>query len=100
MVDNNIKIHHQGAGSVDKIDQFELEKNRNWHWMWSTFYYHRKYKGFILALVFILPKLLSASLKTLIYFLLFNKKKRDVYYCRLSGLFNSILGNKSWYRPS
>jgi GT2 family glycosyltransferase len=99
-LDNNIKIHHQGAGSVDKIDQFELEKNRNWHWMWSTFYYHRKYKGFILALVFILPKLLSASLKTLIYFLIFNKKKRDVYYCRLSGLFNSILGNKSWYRPS
>ena len=99
-LDNNIKIHHQGAVSVDKIDQFELEKNRNWHWMWSTFYYHRKYKGFILALVFILPKLLSASLKTLIYFLLFNKKKRDVYYCRLSGLFNSILGNKSWYRPS
>jgi len=99
-LDKNIKIYHQGAGSVDKIDHIELEKNRNWHWMWSTFYYHKKHKGFILALIFILPKLLSASAKTLIYFLIFNKKKRDIYYSRLSGLLNSILGNKSWYRPS
>ena len=99
-LDKNIKIYHQGASSVDKIDHIELEKNRNWHWMWSTFYYHKKHKGFILALIFILPKLLSASAKILIYFLILNKKKRDVYYSRLSGLLNSILGNKSWYRPS
>ena len=100
LIDKKIVVDHDGGSSVKADSQHELDKNRNWHWMWSTFYYHRKYKGFILALVFILPKLLSASLKTLIYFLLFNKKKRDVYYCRLSGLFNSILGNKSWYRPS
>jgi len=99
-LDKSIKIIHQGASSVDDISEEELEKNRNWHWMWSTFYYHKKYKGFILALIIVFPKLLSAFIKTLIFFIIFNKKKRDIYYCRLSGLFNSILGNKSWYRPS
>ena len=99
-LNQSIKIIHQGASSVDDISEEELEKNRNWHWMWSTFYYHKKYKGFTLALIIVLPKLFSAFMKTLIFFLILNKKKRDIYYCRLSGLFNSILGNKSWYRPS
>ena len=99
-LDKSIKIIHQGAGSVDDIGEEELEKNRNWHWMWSTFYYHKKYKGFILALILVFPKLLSATIKVLFFFLIFNKKKRNIYFCRLSGLFNSILGNKSWYRPS
>ncbi len=99
-LNKSIRIIHQGASSVEDISEVELEKNRNWHWMWSTFYYHKKHKGFILALIIVFPKLLSASIKTLIFFLIFNKKKRDIYLCRLSGLFNSILGNKSWYRPS
>ena len=99
-LDRNIKIIHQGASSVQDDKKFELEKNRNWHWMWSTFYYNKKHKGFFLALINILPKLFSASIKTLIYSLLFNKNKRDIYYCRLSGIANSIIGNKSWYRPS
>jgi len=99
-LDRNIKIIHQGASSVQDDKKFELEKNRNWHWMWSTFYYNKKHKGFFLALINILPKLFSASIKTLIYSLLFNKNKRDIYYCRLSGIVNSIIGNKSWYRPS
>jgi GT2 family glycosyltransferase len=99
-LDKNIKIIHQGASSVQDDKKFELEKNRNWHWMWSTFYYNKKHKGFFLALINIFPKFFSASIKTLIYSLLFNKNKRDIYYCRLSGIVNSIIGNKSWYRPS
>ena len=95
-----IVIDHLGASSVKRNQNFELEKNRNWHWMWSSFYFHRKYKGFFLALIIIFPKLLSAFTKTLIYSILVNKNKRDVYFCRLSGIVNSIAGNKSWYRPS
>ena len=99
-LDRQIKINHQGSQSVNNLNKFELEKNRNWHWMWSTFYYHKKYKGFFLAFVIIFPKLLSAFTKTIIYSILFNKGKRDIYFCRLSGIINSIAGNKSWYRPS
>ena len=99
-IDRKIKINHEGSQSVNNLNKFELEKNRNWHWMWSTFYYHKKYKGFFLALIIVFPKLLSAFTKTLIYSILVNKNKRDIYFCRLSGIVNSIAGNKSWYRPS
>ena len=99
-LDQSIVINHQGASSVKDINKIELEKNRNWHWMWSTFYYHKKYKGFFLALLIIIPNLLSALTKIIFYLITFNKNKKDIYYCRLSGIFNSIIGNKSWYRPS
>ena len=99
-LDRFIKIKHDGSTSVSNLNKFELEKNRNWHWMWSTFYYHKKYKGFFLAFIIIFPKFLSAFAKTIIYSILFSKNKRDIYFCRLSGILNSIVGNKSWYRPS
>ena len=99
-LDRLIKINHQGSQSVSDFNKIELEKNRNWHWMWSMFYYNKKYTGFFSALKNIFPKLLSAMVKTLIYSILFNTKKRDIYFCRLSGILNSIVGNKSWYRPS
>ena len=97
---NEIIINHEGASSVNKKNILELEKNRNWHWMWSTFYFQRKYKGFLLALIIIFPKLLSAIFKIVFYLLILNKKKKDIYFCRLSGIFNSIIGKKAWYRPA
>ena len=100
LVDKNIIINHDGASSVENIKKTELEKNRNWHWMWSTFYYNKKYKGFLIALILIMPKLISSIAKTLFFLIIFNKRKRDIYFCRMSGIINSILGKKSWYRPS
>ena len=102
-LDKKIIIKHEGSSSVNTLNKYstlELEKNRNWHWMWSTFYYQKKYKGFFLAFVVIFPKLVSAVIKTLFYSLIFKKEKRDIYFCRLSGIFNSILGKRSWYRPA
>ena len=99
-LDSNIRIHHEGARSVNQKFKKELEKNRNWHWMWSTFYFHKKYKGFLIALVIIFPKLLSSLFKTIFFQLIFDKEKKDIYLNRLSGITNSILGKKSWRRPT
>ena len=98
--DSNIIISHEGAGSVKTTLNEELEYNRNWHWMWSTFYFHKKYKGFLLAMIIIFPKLISSFIKTIFYQIIFNKEKKNIYYHRLSGLINSILGKRSWYRPT
>jgi N-acetylglucosaminyl-diphospho-decaprenol L-rhamnosyltransferase len=98
-LDSTIKISHEGGSSVNLLFKEELEKNRNWHWMWSTFYFHKKYKGFFIALIIIFPKLFSSFLKTIFYTIIFNKKKRDIYFHRFSGIINSILGKKSWHRP-
>ena len=98
-IDQGIKIFHEGGSSVDFKQKDELEKNRNWHWMWSTFYFHKKYKGFLIALIIIFPKIISSFLKTIFFYLIFNKQKKDIYLSRLSGISNSILGKNSWRRP-
>ena len=98
-IDPNIEIFHEGGKSVESELDYELLKNQNWHWMWSTFYYNKKYYGFINAFVKIFPKLLSSFLKFLFFSITLNKKLKNIYYCRLSGILNSILGKKSWYRP-
>ena len=100
LLSNKIIVNHSGGLSVDQNFKEELEKNRNWHWMWSSFYFHKKYKGFTIALIIIFPKLFSSFFKTIFYQLVLDKKKKDIYFCRLSGIINSILGKKSWYRPT
>ena len=95
----NTKVHHEGGKSHDNSYYYEMELSRNWHWMWSTFYYHRKYKGFIVAFIITFPKLFSAVIKMIIYSLLMKKYKSELYYQRFSGLLNAIMGKKSWYRP-
>ena len=99
-LDKDIIIKHEGASSVNNCNVIELEKNRNWHWMWSSFYFQKKYKGFFIALILICPKLFSSLFKTCFYSIILNKEKRDIYFCRLSGIFNSMIGKKSWYRPA
>ena len=94
-LDKQICIKHDGAHSVNKTNKLDLEKTRNWHWMWSTFYYQKNYNCFLLALIIISPKLFSAIFKTLFYFIIINNKKREIYFCRLSGLLNSIIRKKA-----
>ena len=98
-LDTNIKINHAGGTSHEESINYEMEKSRNWHWMWSTFYFHRKHYGYVIALIKILPKFLSAMIKTIYFKIISNNKKKDIYYCRFEGILNSILMRKSWYRP-
>ena len=98
-LDTNIKIYHAGGTSHEDSINYEMEKSRNWHWMWSTFYFHKKHYGYMFALIKILPKFFSAIFKTIFYKIIFNSKKKDIYYCRFEGILNSILMRKSWYRP-
>ena len=95
----NIPIYHEGGHSHDSSINLEMEFSRNWHWMWSTFYYNKKYKGFLISILIVLPKLSSAIIKVFIYSLILNKVKKKIYYQRLSGLINAIIGKNSWYRP-
>ncbi len=98
-LDKNIIINHLGASSHNKSFDFQMNLSRNWHWMWSTFYFKKKYKGFILALLEVLPKLISSLIKFTIFLILNKNDRKKIYFQRFSGLFNSIIGNRSWYRP-
>ena len=98
-LDTNIKINHAGGTSHDESINHEMEKSRNWHWMWSTFYFHKKHYGYFIALIKILPKFLSAIIKLIYFTFTSNKEKQDIYRSRFNGILNSILLRKSWYRP-
>jgi N-acetylglucosaminyl-diphospho-decaprenol L-rhamnosyltransferase len=93
------KINHLGASTVDPKYFNEVELSRNWHWMWSTFYYNKKYKGFFISFFIVLPKFINTIAKVAFFTLVFNKTKKRIYYQRFSGLLNSIIGRRSWYRP-
>ena len=93
------KINHLGAKAVDEKFQEQIEYSRNWHWMWSKFYFNKKYKGILISLIIGLTSLLINSFKYFIYMLILNKIKKKAYLMRISGLWNSIIGKTSWYRP-
>ena len=96
-VNKNAKILHLEAKSTNL--KFEFEKCRNWHWMWSKVYFSKKYSNYFFTITKFLPKLFLIFIKLIIYFLTVNNKKRTVYYYRMSGMFNALIGKKSWYRP-
>tara|TARA_B100001564_G_C20648547_1_gene675701 strand:- start:1338 stop:2180 length:843 start_codon:yes stop_codon:yes gene_type:complete len=100
LLDTKIKIKHEGGTSHEDSINFEMEKSRNWHWMWSSFYFHKKHYGYPIAIIKILPKFFSAMFKTIFFKLTSNNIKKDIYYCRFQGILNSILLRKSWYRPN
>ena len=94
------KINHFGGKAVDPKYKNEIELSRNWHWMWSKFYFNKKHFGYFVATISILSNLISAQIKFLYYLFTFNNFKRKIYQMRLSGLFNSMIGKKSFYRPN
>jgi len=96
----NSKINHKGNASVDERYKYEIEINRNWHLMWSTYYFYKKHFGMAAAYSKILPKLFSSIINIVLFSLINNKEKRNIYYARFSGIVNSISGKKSWFRPN
>jgi len=98
-LNKNLEIKHEGGRSHNQSINLEMELSRNWHWMWSTFYFNKKHYGYLFALIKILGKFFSSAIKMFYYSLIFNNKMRKIYFQRFSGLFNSISGKKSWYRP-
>ena len=95
-----IIIFHYGAQSVNNDYANQIELTRNWHWMWSLFYFNKKHYGYLSASILILPKLLSSIIKMSFYFLISNKQNKEIYSKRFSGIINSMLGKNSWYRPN
>jgi GT2 family glycosyltransferase len=95
---SNATITHYGGKSHDEDVNHEMEISRNWHWMWSSFYFEKKHNGIVAAYLKTFKTFISALLKFLIIFLL-NKKKASYYKARFLGLLNAYLCKPSSYRP-
>ena len=74
------------------------EKLRNWHWMWSTFYFYKNNYGIFFAYKKTFSKFIKSFLKFIYYSLIFNYQLSSKYKYRFLGLLNSMMGKKSWFR--
>ena len=93
------KVQHLGAKSHSPVYEKEIEFSRNWHWMWSKFYFNKKHYSYSKAILIGLPTLINSMIKLFYYFITHNKFKKKIYTMRFLGLINSMFGKKSWYRP-
>lgn len=94
----DIFISHIGNASANKKYQEEIEINRNWHYMWSKFYFYKKHHSSFVGFKKTIPHFLKAMIKCVILFL-FNKKKFNIYKARFFGLWSSYLNKPSAMRP-
>ena len=93
----NSRIQHLGKQASEY--SLNIELCRNWHWMWSLFYYNYKHFGAFVAYKTIISKFFSSIFKLFIASVFFNKKNFLIHYYRLSGLFNAFLKKPAWLRP-
>ena len=75
------KIYHNAKESSG--NEFEIELCRNWHWMWSLYYYNFKHFGMFSAYKITLYKFISSLLKILLSIILMKKKKYLIHKYRL-----------------
>ena len=98
-----LKIHHLGfKSSFEENSSYRKSINRlrEWHWMWSTFYFYKKNFSYLYAFRKILGKLLKSAFKVILYSLLLNQKEKEKYKYRFFGIFNSILNRPSKFRDN
>ena len=94
----NSSVKHLGASSANSKFSQKIEYLRNWHWMWSKYFYNKKHYGFLVALFRVTPNLLSSIFKYLFFSFFINVEKKMIYKMRYLGIINSIFGRKSWMR--
>ena len=93
----NSEIQHSGKQASEY--SLNIELCRNWHWMWSLFYYNYKHFGILTAYRVTIRKFFSSLFKLFFSLLLFKKKIFLIHYYRLNGLFNAFLKRPAWLRP-
>ena len=96
-----LKIHHLGfKSSINKDEQnnSNMIKLKDWHYMWSSFYFYKKNYSYIYAFRKLFGKFISSLIKIIFYSIIFQRDDRDKYLYRFLGLLNSMLGKPANYR--
>jgi GT2 family glycosyltransferase len=94
----NSKVHHLAKQASE--NSLNIELCRNWHWMWSLFYYNYKHFGTLTAYRITIGKFFSSIAKLFFSLIFLNKKNFLIHYYRLSGLTNAFLKKPAWLRPN
>tara|TARA_B100001564_G_C20594830_1_gene649697 strand:+ start:214 stop:1104 length:891 start_codon:yes stop_codon:yes gene_type:complete len=98
---NKLIVKHLGfKGSFASDAKYEIQalKLKSWHYMWSQFYFNKKYEGIFISYIKGFASLLKNSLKILLNLITNNKLETIKYKYRFLGLLNSMLTKKSSFR--
>ena len=97
----NLRIDHLGfQSSLGKNSEniYRANRIREWHWMWSSFYFYKKNYGYTKALFKMLGKFIKSFFKFNYYFLTLQKKNKEKYFYRFLGILNGMIGRSSFFR--
>ena len=92
----NAHIIHYGKRSVNYT--LRIEALRNWHYMWSYFYFNRKHLNYIFAFFMSFKFIVRYLFDLFLSILIFNQKKFFLSKYRILGIINSLFGSKSYLR--
>jgi len=98
---NKLRIHHLGFKSSvgeNEIENLNAINVKDWHYMWSSFYFYKKNHGYMFALIKLSGKFLRALCKMIFYSITFQKNLKNKYLHRFLGLLNSMIGRPSDFR--
>ena len=98
----DIDITHKMAGTSEKLNDKKFLQHwqlRFWHFYWSSFYYHRKYYGYLTSFRIHITKLIRFFFKkNFLYFF----RKNDYDYLttksKFEGILSQIFNRKSSFR--
>ncbi|MDA9663311.1 glycosyltransferase [Candidatus Pelagibacter sp.] len=98
---NKLFISHlgrKGSFSPDSPTIEEANNLREWHWMWSMFYFFKNNYGYIYAYKKTIGKLIKYFFQIIYFNLSLNKLMKNKLKHKFLGLFNSMIGKKSFFR--
>ena len=98
---NKLIVNHlgfKGSFAFDKKYELEAIKLRNWHYLWSQFYFNKKHDGYFLAYWKGFFKIIPFFLKFIYFTFANNALEKNKYKYRFLGLLNSMLLKKSKFR--
>ena len=98
---NKLIVNHlgfKGSFAFDKKYELEAIKLRNWHYLWSQFYFNKKHDGYFLAYWKGFFKTIAFFLKFIYFTFVNNALEKNKYKYRFLGLLNSMLLKKSKFR--
>ena len=98
---NGLKVNHLGfRGSVgaSNLDKQNADNLRNWHYMWSSFYFYKKNYSYLYALKKMFGKFIRSLIKIIFFSITFQTQKKMKYLYRFLGILSSMIGLKAYYR--
>ena len=93
-------LHSKGSIGANSNLKNVAIKMRNWHWMWSLFYFYKKNYSYFYAFFKTFGKLLKSFFKSIYFMIIFDKDSKTRYLYMFLGLFSAIVGRKSDYRAN